>query len=63
MATKLPTTCPSQSVTEVLARDKSSPLSLTPSLVHLYAVFAPAYLVVFATNGYDGSLLIAPPKA
>lgn len=52
-----PTGRPLHSVAELLARDKSSPLSLTPSLIHLYAILAPACLVVCATNGYDGSVL------
>ncbi|KXH63880.1 MFS hexose transporter [Colletotrichum salicis] len=47
-----------QTVEEILASDIRSALSsLTPSLVRLYSILAPAYLVVYATNGYDGSVL------
>lgn len=57
MAPAIPSGRPSLSVADILANDKSSPLSLTPSLVSLYALLAPACLVVCATNGYDGSVL------
>ncbi|KAF6829133.1 hypothetical protein CPLU01_08146 [Colletotrichum plurivorum] len=47
-----------QTVAEILAADKRSAFaSLTPSLIRLYAVLAPACLVVCATNGFDGSVL------
>jgi len=52
-----PGTRPTRTVAEILANDKSPALSLTPSIVSLYAVLAPACLVVCATNGYDGSVL------
>ncbi|KAF7554990.1 hypothetical protein G7Z17_g2529 [Cylindrodendrum hubeiense] len=55
----IPTTRPAQSVAEILASDKSSAFSLAPSLIYLYAILAPACLVVCATNGYDGSVLTA----
>ncbi|KAH7140962.1 general substrate transporter [Dactylonectria macrodidyma] len=55
----IPTTRPVQSVAEILALDKSSVFSLKSSLVYLYAVLAPACLVVCATNGYDGTVLTA----
>lgn len=57
MKTQLPTGRPSQSVAEIMAQDKRSAFSLTPSLLQLYALLAPACLVVCATNGYDGSVL------
>lgn len=57
MKAQLPTGRPSQSVAEILAQDKRSAFSLTPSLLQLYALLAPACLVVCATNGYDGSVL------
>ncbi|KAJ0358813.1 hypothetical protein COL154_008854 [Colletotrichum chrysophilum] len=45
-------------VAEILASDSRPALSsLTPSLIRLYAILAPACLVVCATNGYDGSVL------
>ncbi|RSM07680.1 hypothetical protein CDV31_008460 [Fusarium ambrosium] len=53
----LPTQRPLESVADMLATDKSSPLKLTPALIKLYALLAPACLVVCATNGYDGSVL------
>ncbi|RSM01339.1 hypothetical protein CEP52_008591 [Fusarium oligoseptatum] len=53
----LPTQRPLESVADMLAADKSSPLKLTPALIKLYALLAPACLVVCATNGYDGSVL------
>ncbi|KAK1485817.1 hypothetical protein CABS01_13511 [Colletotrichum abscissum] len=47
-----------QTVEEILASDNHSALSsLTPSLIRLYSILAPACLVVCATNGYDGSVL------
>ncbi|KAK1690068.1 general substrate transporter [Colletotrichum godetiae] len=47
-----------QTVEEILASDTRSALSsLTPSLIRLYSILAPACLVVCATNGYDGSVL------
>ncbi|KAH8679289.1 general substrate transporter [Ilyonectria robusta] len=55
----IPTTRPALSVAEILAADKRSAFSLSPSLVYLYAILAPACLVVCATNGYDGSVLTA----
>ncbi|KAH7144257.1 general substrate transporter [Dactylonectria estremocensis] len=55
----IPTTRPIQSVAEILALDKTSVFSLKSSLVYLYAVLAPACLVVCATNGYDGTVLTA----
>ncbi|CAH0043352.1 unnamed protein product [Clonostachys solani] len=57
MADNLPSSRPLRSVAEILASDKTSVLSLAPSLVQLYALLAPACLVVCATNGYDGSVL------
>ncbi|CAG8086769.1 unnamed protein product [Penicillium olsonii] len=58
MSTKVPICRPPHSVAEVLALEKaSSRFSLTPSLLHLYAILVPACLVVCATNGYDGSVL------
>lgn len=55
----IPTTRPAQSVAEILAADKRSAFSLSSSLIYLYAILAPACLVVCATNGYDGSVLTA----
>lgn len=52
-----PITRPLRSVAQILAEDKSSAFALTPSLIHLYAILAPACLVVCATNGYDGTVL------
>ncbi|KAF6800900.1 hypothetical protein CSOJ01_12162 [Colletotrichum sojae] len=47
-----------QTVAEILAAEKRSAFaSLTPSLIRLYAVLAPACLVVYATNGFDSSAL------
>ncbi|KAI8258324.1 hypothetical protein K4K53_004722 [Colletotrichum sp. SAR 10_77] len=47
-----------RTVAEILASDSRPALSsLTPSLIRLYAILAPACLVVCATNGYDGSVL------
>ncbi|KAF4980216.1 hypothetical protein FZEAL_3727 [Fusarium zealandicum] len=57
MTSKAPNSRPAYTVAEILAHDTSSPLALTPSLIHLYAILAPACLVVCATNGYDGSVL------
>lgn len=57
MSSSVPLNRPLHSVAEILARDDTSPLSLIPSLIKLYAVLAPACLVVCATNGYDGTLL------
>lgn len=46
-----------RTVAEILASDSRPALSsLTPSLIRLDAVLAPACLVVCATNGYDGSV-------
>ncbi|KAH8593623.1 general substrate transporter [Bisporella sp. PMI_857] len=53
----VPTTRPLLSVEEILAKDKSSVFALSTSLIQLYALLAPACLVVCATNGYDGSVL------
>ncbi|KAI9150116.1 Lactose permease [Paramyrothecium foliicola] len=52
-----PNTRPRHTVAELLAMDKTARFDLSPSLVHLYAILAPACLVVCATNGYDGSVL------
>ncbi|PNP84077.1 hypothetical protein FNYG_02765 [Fusarium nygamai] len=57
MTTNSPSTPPLHTVAEILAQDKSSIFTLTPSLIRLYAILAPACLVVCATNGYDGSVL------
>ncbi|KAJ4162059.1 hypothetical protein NW765_010154 [Fusarium oxysporum] len=57
MTTNTPSTRPAHTVAEILAQDKSPVFVLTPSLIHLYAILAPACLVVCATNGYDGSVL------
>ncbi|QKD62881.2 general substrate transporter [Fusarium oxysporum Fo47] len=57
MTTNTPSTRPAHTVAEILAQDKSPVFALTPSLIHLYAILAPACLVVCATNGYDGSVL------
>ncbi|KAJ4256060.1 hypothetical protein NW762_009134 [Fusarium torreyae] len=57
MSSSTPISRPAHTVAEILAQDKSSPFALTPSLIHLYAILAPACLVVCATNGYDGSVL------
>ncbi|CAG8093142.1 unnamed protein product [Penicillium salamii] len=58
MSRNAPTSCPARSVAEILAMEKDiSPFALSPSLVHLYTILAPACLVVCATNGYDGSVL------
>ncbi|RSM06199.1 hypothetical protein CEP52_005812 [Fusarium oligoseptatum] len=57
MTSNVPTGRPARSVAEILAQDHTSAFSLTPSLIHLYAILAPACLVVCATNGYDSSLL------
>ncbi|KAM0489955.1 hypothetical protein ACHAP8_012059 [Fusarium lateritium] len=57
MSAQTPSHRPFHTVAEILAQDKSSPFALTPSLIHLYSILAPACLVVCATNGYDGSVL------
>ncbi|OAL38016.1 hypothetical protein AYO20_02849 [Fonsecaea nubica] len=46
-------------VSEVLALEDKKGLGLTPALIRLYLVLAPATLVVCATNGFDGSVLNA----
>ncbi|EHA52566.1 MFS hexose transporter [Pyricularia oryzae 70-15] len=57
----LPTERPAQTVTEILeTQSKNSShgrFGLTPSLIKLYLLLAPACLVICATNGYDGSVL------
>ncbi|TLS30196.1 hypothetical protein PpBr36_03257 [Pyricularia pennisetigena] len=57
----LPTERPAQTVSEILdaqSKDKShGRFGLTPSLIRLYSLLAPACLVICATNGYDGSVL------
>ncbi|RBR21209.1 hypothetical protein FVER53590_29007 [Fusarium verticillioides] len=55
MTTNTPSTRPVHTVAEILAQDKSSIFALTPSLIHLYAILAPACLVVCATNEQFGS--------
>ncbi|KAL6354263.1 hypothetical protein LRP88_11589 [Fusarium phalaenopsidis] len=57
MTPNIPTGRPARSVAEILAQDHTSPFTLTPSLINLYSILAPACLVVCATNGYDSSLL------
>ncbi|KAJ4188481.1 hypothetical protein NW755_006643 [Fusarium falciforme] len=57
MTSNIPTGRPARSVAEILAQDHTSPFALTPSLINLYSILAPACLVVCATNGYDSSLL------
>lgn len=53
-----PVNRPAHTVADVLALEKSSSrFSLTPSILHLYAILVPACLVICATNGYDGSVL------
>ncbi|EEU37845.1 uncharacterized protein NECHADRAFT_54845 [Fusarium vanettenii 77-13-4] len=57
MTSNIPTGRPARSVAEILAQDHTSAFALTPSLIQLYSILAPACLVVCATNGYDSSLL------
>lgn len=52
-------TIPPLTVSEVLAQQNEKGLGLTPALIRLYLVLAPATLVVCATNGFDGSVLNA----
>src|SRR5688572_12113498 len=59
MSVQVPTTRPPYSVAELLAEDQTPWYKLSPALVRLYALLAPACLVVCMTNGYDGSVLTA----
>ena len=52
-----PSTIPPLTVSAVLDQQGRKGLGLTPSLIKLYLVLAPATLVVCATNGYDGSVV------
>jgi MFS family permease len=54
-----PATIPALTVSDVLAQENVKGLGLTPELIRLYLVLAPATLVVCATNGFDGSVLNA----
>lgn len=59
MDPNMPSTIPALTVSEVLAQQNEKGLGLTPALIRLYLVLAPATLVVCATNGFDGSVLNA----
>lgn len=59
MDPNVPSTIPALTVSEVLAQENVKGLGLTPELIRLYLVLAPATLVVCATNGFDGSVLNA----
>ncbi|KAM0335753.1 hypothetical protein ACHAQA_000803 [Verticillium albo-atrum] len=57
MTSQVPTVRPPYSVADILAQDTTPFFKLSSSVIHLYALLAPACLVVCATNGYDGSVL------